>query len=164
MRGRPRTSPVIATRILEEADGVLGRLEPSLLFPAGRALGGLGASSAAWTGAIIWIALQGAQPVHGPIGFVRPTTARIDQVEIRITPPAYSGKSESILHDPTRIDALQGSVIRARVRGQFASLTVETLTGKQQMKSGPDAFTAELHADADGFLAFEPVAENGHTG
>jgi len=52
-----------------------------------------------------------------------PSGSRLDDIQVRVTPPAYAGGRASTLDDPSSIAALTGSTIAIRGKGSSANLT-----------------------------------------
>src|SRR6185369_17680765 len=84
--------------------------------------------------------------------------ATIDGVEVTVTPPAYTGRPAETSHDPTRIEALAGSRVRLVVQSRAPSVSMEMLSAHDTLtQSRPGTFSAELQADADGYVALQPA-------
>ncbi len=49
--------------------------------------------------------------------------SRLDEIEARITPPAYTGEKSTTVRDPSAIAALTGSTISVRGRGAVTGLS-----------------------------------------
>ena len=58
----------------------------------------------------------GSRPVSG---------SKLDGIEVRITPPSYSGERTSTVSDPSTIAALAGSTISVRGRGDPSTVTAK---------------------------------------
>ena len=68
----------------------------------------------------------------------------LTRVELRVQPPAYSGQTEHVLRDPSRVEALAGSRIQITVTASAASVALETLGGRQLLTaSGTGTFTGQ---------------------
>jgi hypothetical protein len=148
--------------VLREAARLVGTLEPSTLFPARNALLALIAGAALWATTLAVAGhTQEKAPSRGFGGAVVPT---INDIDVVITPPAYTGQPSKTLRDPARIEALAGSQLRLTVHARAESISVETLRGRESASSSAsETFTANLVADADGYVALEPKL-NGRLG
>ena len=168
---RPTTiRPDIGTLVFREADRVVAGLDPAALFPARRAITALVLGALLWVVALVLVAPQPAMSttvVDVPIESVA-----IHGVDVVVTPPAYAGRPAQSLRDPSRIEALAGSRIGVTVRATAASATLETIAGGRQTlivdeassRSSARAFTGDVVADADGFIAIGVVASDGRPG
>jgi hypothetical protein len=52
-----------------------------------------------------------------------PVGSRLDDIQVRVTPPGYAGGRTTTLDDPSSVTALTGSTIAIRGRGSVAGLT-----------------------------------------
>lgn len=158
-----RVRPYVGTLVCREAVRLVNRLDAAALFPARRALVALGASTALFALAVTLVAAR-------PLASRESSKAAIDSavilgVDVVITPPAYAARNEQAARDPARIEALAGSRIRVVVTANAAAVAMETLAGRQPLNSGAQqSFSAELRADADGYIALEPAASDGRPG
>ena len=165
LRAPQRTTPFMAQQVWGEATRLLGALDPRGLFPARREVGFLAATSVAWASALVWFALHAATPGVARTGAGEGLTgALIDNVMVVATPPAYTGRAAITLHNPDRIEALQGSRIQITVSAEAAAVTMETLDGRQALRAEDGAYIGELTADADGYIALEPATRAGRPG
>ena len=161
-----RVRPAIGAFVCHETSQVLTRLDVGALFPAAprgrrvrRRRGPLDRRHARCVGQTL------TRDPRRPDSSSRPRPRRVTGIEIDITPPSYAALPASTLSDPARIEALAGSRIRLRVSADAATVTLETIGGRQTLVSDrAGRFTAELDADADGYLAIQPSAADGHAG
>jgi hypothetical protein len=132
-------------------------LDLRALFPARNSVLTLGAIAALWVIALLRPPVQFAMlRTAGAAG------AAISRIDVIVTPPAYAGLPVQKLRDPARIQTLAGSRVLVTVHSNAAAITLETLRGREPLaSSGNDTFTAELLADADGYIAFEPATAAG---
>jgi hypothetical protein len=165
LRRPQRAAPFIAQRVWSEAGRVLGGLDARVLFPARREIVGLSATAIAWTAALVWFSLHTATPGVARTGAGEGITgALIDNVVVITTPPAYTGRSATTLHNPENISALAGSNIRITASAEAAAVTLETLRGRQPLRAEGGVFTIDLPATADGYIALDPATRNGRPG
>lgn len=145
----------VPTLVFREAARVAGTLKPAELFPAGRAAASLAGAFA------LWLVLT-ARPVVPLPAAIENAVGRangpptIDEVDITITPPAYTGRKAQVLRDPSRIEALAGSRIALTVRSTAAHLAIETLASKDSLTRAKQGFVGTVAADADGYVALQP--------
>ncbi len=158
-----RVRPDIGQRVCHEAAHIASALDPSVLFPASRAVTGLALTVAVWSLTIAMIAAQPGRTFGSPSA--TSPIAAITGVDLTVTPPAYSGRPAQRFSDPARVEALAGSRIALTVRANASTVTLETLAGRQVIAiNDSKAFQGEVIADADGYIAIEPAALNGRAG
>jgi hypothetical protein len=159
--GRARTP--VAALVCSQAETLVAALEPAALFPARRALLALGAATALFV-LIVWLAI--ARP--GTLGATTRSgsfQAAVGAVEVTVSPPAYTGLAQETVRDPVRIQAMAGSVLRLNVHARADAITIETLPGRQSLAARESqTFVGQVRADADGYVAIEPVAADGRKG
>jgi hypothetical protein len=152
--------PYVNGVVLREAARLVGTLDPSALFPARNALAALAAGVVLW-GATLLLAQRtdvGRSVTGG--GRATATSPAITAVDVVITPPAYTSQPARSLHDPVRIDALAGSRVHVVVHARASAIALETLTGRDSLlSSASSTFSADLVADADGYVALEPTLD-----
>jgi hypothetical protein len=158
------TRPGMAALISRDALSVARGIDLAELFPARRALGAMVGAAALWVlAALLPFARSASMAAASSSAGV--TAASIDAVDVTITPPSYTGQPPREERDPTRIEALAGSRIRIAARGSAASVRLETMAGAAGLEAaGAGGFTGEVVADADGYVALEPVAADGNAG
>jgi hypothetical protein len=160
IEGPARVTPYVGTLVCREAARVIGALDPVALFPSRRPVAALGVSAALWMTAVL---ATDVKPLRAPT--LSDATAEISRIEITVVPPPYAARPTQSLRDPARIAALAGSQLRVTVRARAASVSMETVGGKTSLApSGDQMFSGEIVADADGFVAIEPVASSGRAG
>ncbi|HKS04851.1 MAG TPA: hypothetical protein VJR92_00940 [Gemmatimonadaceae bacterium] len=150
----PRTQPHIVDRVVRDAERVVSTLNLAQLFPERRAVSALVAATvfAAVSGTVA-MARSSDSSVFGVRASGPPS---IDDVTITVTPPAYAELRDTVLRDPARVVALAGSRIRVSVRANASRVAMETATQRDTMTAAAGAFTTDIIADADGYLALEP--------
>lgn len=163
--GRASAPPLVSALVCREALRVVRTLDLRALFPARKALIALGTGAAL----VALSAARDAEPLRAASNAVRsviaPNVARIDELNITITPPSYSDRPELSVRDTSRIEALAGSRIALHVRGLADSLLVETLRGAQRIApTSTGEFRINLPADVDGFISLVPLRVNGAAG
>jgi len=162
MDAPPSIRPEVRSLVLDRATRVVGELEPARLFPAGRALVAVGAGALLWALGLILIDARpaaSARPLDVPLEEVA-----ISDIAVTVSPPAYAGRAAQAIDDPSRIEALAGSRIVLTVSGTAAAMNIETVAGRRSLAVNGGAFTGEVIADADGFIAIEPVPSDGRPG
>jgi hypothetical protein len=151
----------VASTIYARAAAMTRSLDPASLFPARNALAALAASVALWTFGVTRVAAgKTVLPARGEAASV----ATIDGVDVVVVPPAYVGRQAKAAHDPARVDALAGSRLRLTIRARASRIVVETLHSRDTLTPSSNAFTTELVADADGYVALEPSTASGQAG
>ena len=156
-------TPYVSTLVYRDAATLIRSLSFSTILPFRGALTSVAIAAAIWIVAATRPATDAAAAARRAVATA--TIASISGVDVTVILPAYVGQSRPIQHDPARIDAFIGSRIRLSVRAIAATVTLETLHGKRTLQ--PDAngsFSAELAADADGFIALEPAMSTGAPG
>jgi hypothetical protein len=158
-----KTRAAIGAVVLHDAARLTSRLDLPSLFPMVRSAG-------VFAVAIVLSALTVGLVARRPLTPAAPTVIPADavgltRVDLRVQPPAYAGRTEQVLRDPSRVEALAGSRIQITVSAAAASVALETIGGRQLLTpSGTGTFTGALTADADGFIAVEPAASDGQPG
>ena len=158
-----RVKPYVAAMVSRDAAVRVRSLDIASLFPARRTLGTLAAISAVWIIVLTVVAARDSSTTRW-IGdsSTAPSVPAIEGVEVTVTPPPYSGRPAQVLRNPSRIDALAGSRILVAVQTDAASVTVETLDGRQALASSRTKTRVfDLTANADGFIAIEPSGPSG---
>jgi len=147
--------------VMARAAGIVSGLDPTPLFPA-RAAG------IVLTIGVIMLAVSLLRPAETAGTMTRTLVhtggPAVRSVEVRITPPAYSGMPVTTAINPSRIEALAASRIDVRVEATASSVNLETLSGTRAMERRDGSFTAALTAESDGFLAMEPRDSTGAVG
>ena len=155
-----RVTPYVGELVCREASRAVAGLDPAVLFPARRAAAAVAMSAGVWVLALVLVA---GRPATGRIAAV--TSAAVSGVELTVTPPAYTAQPARSLRDPQRVDALAGSRVDLTVHASAASVTIETIAGKATLaRSVSGAFTGAFVADADGYVAIEPLSSDGRAG
>ena len=78
-----------------------------------------------------------------PSASAAPAGSRLEGLEARVTPPAYTGEGSTTLHDPSSIAALSGSTISIHGNGSATGLTA-LLANPLRVVNGSDGWTVSL--------------------
>jgi hypothetical protein len=147
--------------VFREASRLVGRLNPSVLFPARRAIVALMAVLGAW----LLVVMRPGLPISATLRGVEPRDAAgppvIDGIDVVVRPPAYTGRPAQTVRDPSRIEALAGSQISLSVRVRAERVVMETLASRDTVLPRRSTFDATIVADADGYIAIEPIGQSG---
>jgi hypothetical protein len=154
-----RTRPHIVDAVTSAAARAVEALDPARLFPAWQSLLLLTVSGGLWA---LSIGVLTARPAGAAAGSA--DAAALDQVDVTVTPPAYTGRAAHSLRNPARIEAIAGSVIRLSVRARAAAVTLETLEGTRSLDGGAGTYIGDVRADADGFIALSAANPEGGAG
>ncbi len=159
----PRTvaltaSPRMAGLVFHEAAQRVQSISLHELIPSRRAAVALLVSGTSWA----LIVARDAAPIQSvrsaALSTIAPNVARIGNITVTVTPPAYSGRAAVMLRDSSRIEALAGSNITLSVQGRADSLRVETFDGVQTIAPATrNRFVVSFAARTDGFVALQPV-------
>jgi hypothetical protein len=159
-----RVSERIGTVVHREAARIVRSLDLAALFPARNAVVALVVALGLWSATIAATGASGAvtmRALRGP----SPTATVIDGVDVTVTPPAYTGRPAETSHDPTRIEALAGSRVHLVVQSRAVNVGIEMVGGHDTLVARrPGTFSGEFQADADGYIALQPVARDGQRG
>lgn len=158
-------SPRVTDLVLHNAAQLVRSLDLGSIFPARTVLTVL-AAAVAISG---MLAARDLAPVRTVVETVRsavnPNLARIDNVEITVTPPAYAGGERQTIRDTSRLQVLTGSRVQLDVRARADSLVVTTLRGAERIAAvRTDRFVVSLSADSDGYVALTPLINSGEPG
>ena len=159
-----RASSAIAQLVQRQAAATIRQLSVEALFPTRRAWASLAIGFAA---IMVVLALRGARAltVAGARHGMRDNVADIERIDATVVSPSYAARPVQLVRNPARIEALVGSKIHLSIKAAAASITVETLVGKQTLATVDHAtFTGDVAADADGFIALEPATSSGKAG
>ncbi len=163
------TTPVAVTEMVLQRAGLLAApLDVTSLIPLRRDGLRLIGSIALWA-VVAWSADRvtfgaAVPPATALIATITGQTA-IQRVAVRVTPPRYTGRAESVLRDPARIEALAGSTIALVISARADSILVTTRDSTHTVQRGTDGtFTWTLPAALDGYVALEPRGARGETG
>ncbi len=143
--------------VLRDAAGAASRVNLAELFPVKRALVWAAALAAVWAIGLSVDRSTVARARDRMAG--RALAPEISTVTITITPPSYTGRPAHVLSDPDRVDAIAGSSLRIVAEG--SATQIELAAVGQRRRLAPDskdanAFSGELIATEDGFLALQP--------
>jgi hypothetical protein len=163
LAGRLNTTPVVRAVVLDDAAARAATIAPAVLWPW---------RPVVWTpvvAAMLWLGVAYIPFTRLAGGMAAITAAAfgpsISQVELVITPPAYSGQPAVTVRDPERITPLAGSRVAVRVTAAAAGVTLETSGGVVPLSRGDGAvFTGSVLVEADGYLALMPSGADGGAG
>ena len=143
--------------VLREAARLVGTLDPNRLFPARRMFLAFVEGAVLCATTIALAHRRGDTTAGSGTNGAAAAIAAIDAVDVVVTPPSYAAQPARTLRDPVRIEALAGSRLHIAVRARASSVAIETLKGRDSLSSSASsAFSADLVADADGYVALEP--------
>ncbi len=119
--------------------------------------------------ATMFLLVHGAGPtaVQPVSALVSAVTGRVDisRITVRITSPAYTRQAPEVLRDPTRIDALAGSLVTLTMDASADTIMVTTRDSTQSLaRSADGTFSFAMRASADGFIGVVPRAAGGRAG
>ncbi len=164
LHAHERVAEPIVRAIYVSAARLVSQLDLGSLLPIRRATSALGGLAILWT----IVALTAAHPTSvmaRALGTAHANDATITGVDVVVTPPAYAGKRPQTLRDPSRVEVLAGSRVHVTIHARAAHVVVETLRARDSIAArNGDTFSADLLADADGYIAIEPHGANGATG
>lgn len=163
LAGDLQAKPKVRAVVLDDAASQAGTIAPDALWPWGRSAG------LPLAALLLWAVAASVPLPHVARGPIRTTdaafTSSISQVDVTVTPPAYTGHPASTMRDPARITPLAGSRVHVRVVTDATTVTLETASGVVPLSKGGDAvFTGDLRADADGYIALTPRGNDGNAG
>jgi hypothetical protein len=149
-----RVGPLMRVLVETKAERHLASLEVSSIVTFRPAVAALAVAAAALLAAIVLIDNPAA---------VRQTVARVQQtatgmltstpavtLRVAIEPPSYTGRPSVTLEAPTRLDVLEGTVIR------FIDI------GGIGVRFGEEQFTGDFVARESGYFAIERAGAGGH--
>jgi hypothetical protein len=153
----------MSTLVYRDAARVVGTLDVSELAPVRNVVVALTIVSGLWLLAVSHVALPAltslSRPLASAIGL-----AGIRGIDVRVIPPAYTGRGTQSFHDPSRIEAFAGSSIRVTIHAAAASVALETIASRATLTPGNDGtFEYVLMADAEGYISVAPTT-NGRAG
>ena len=143
--------------VLDRAAALVAPVDPRDLVPSRRAFTALAAALAAWAFAV---ARAGAPLASRDAvrALVSGTPHGIASVNVTITAPSYTHRPPLTVADPSRVEAIAGSRLTIVTAARADHLVVETLAAHDTLRPGPDGrFTAVVTADADGYVALQPL-------
>jgi hypothetical protein len=149
--------------VFSRAARLVETLDPATLFPARNALLALVAILVVWAFVVDRPALPMPAALRHSSSLPENRVPTIDGVDVTVEPPAYTGRTAQRLRDPSRIEALTGSKITLSVHAQAGRVVMETLASRDTLSSRGSAFIGSIAADADGYIALQPLAA-GRTG
>ncbi len=159
------SSSQVVTHVLDGAARLATSLDLAQLFPVRRA-GWLCAAAVVIFGLTV---ARDSRPLREATRAIQtvvpPTTARIENITVTITPPAYVEQRAQTYTNPARVDALYGSRIRLRILSNAESLMVHTPKDSQPVAMlTAGEFVIDVRADVDGFVALTPRRRDGRAG
>jgi hypothetical protein len=141
--------------VFRDAADVAGRVDVVALFPSRRAVVTLLMTAVLWTVLALvdptWL-VRARDIVRGGA----PGAPAIARVRVTVVPPSYAGKPAQTVTDPERIDALSGSVIRVEVDATADHIDLVGVGERHALARRDGAFSGEVTATADGFIAVQP--------
>jgi hypothetical protein len=157
-----RVADHIAALIYQHATRVVQNLDLAMLFPARNRIAALGVAATLWALAVVRTATApSATATESKAG----ATLAISEVSVTVVPPKYTGRPPQTLRDPSRIEAIVGSELRFTLRASAARVALATLRSSDTLASASaGTFTDTLAADADGYVAIEPLAADARAG
>jgi hypothetical protein len=154
----------VARTIYTRAARLIEQLDLAAILPARASAATLGVIATTWFSLAV-SATRPASAIARALVRARASDAVIASVDVIVTPPAYAGGAARTLHDPARIEALAGSRLRVIIHARAGRVIIETLRARDSVTaSAGDAFTTNLVADADGYVAVEPHGSTGAIG
>jgi hypothetical protein len=150
------SSAQVTDLVFEHAANATRNLRPAIVFPSRHSLIALVVAVSTW----VWVlTFAGSQDPQAPLTFGSPAPENVvGSIDVTISPPAYTRRDTINMSNPTRIEAIAGSRIALRVRGQ--DVRVETLDG--EIRAAGDSSTFAFNAQADGFVAVRAGASARH--
>jgi hypothetical protein len=128
------------------------QLSPSAVFPARQSLLAFAIAAVTWG---IVLTFTAARDPNAAVTLGAPPPAdAVGSIDVTVTPPAYTGRDEYRMSNPTRIEALAGSHVALRIRGR--DVHVETLDGQLT----PTDSIYRFDAQTDGFVAISAGASD----
>jgi hypothetical protein len=141
--------------VLRDAAGAASLVNLAELFPVKRTLGWVAALAAVWTIGLSVDRSTIARARDRMAG--RAPAPEISKVTITVTPPPYTGRPAENMRDPERVDAIAGSVIRIVAEGSATEVELAAVGARRRLAADASgAFSGELIAAEDGFLALQP--------
>jgi hypothetical protein len=160
-----RAQPAIRALVWEDASAVATRTDPRAIVPLRRAGVISAASALAWIAAAVllprvWASSPAIALASGD------GEASVISLMIRVEPPAYTGRPAVSIRNPDRMDVLADSRLTIDVEGRAATMRVMLGAGPAQalVSTSAGRFSGSLDANADGYLAIEPVSASGAAG
>jgi hypothetical protein len=159
-----RSTPPIRARIFADAAAIARALDPRALFPARRQIASLALVTGLVGLAAWWSGLtRGAGAPESTSSRTSIPAASIQEIQVVIVPPSYTGRPEQRLIDPARVDAMAGSRVRLLVRGNAARMNLEMAAGIRPLERTGEDWSAEFGAGLDDYLAIHAMADSGGT-
>lgn len=146
--------------VLERARALAGTVDLRSVFPLAR--GRLALSVVASVGLLMLtrsVITSGVESAAGPspreqLTGTDPLAFAIDDVQVRVTPPAYLNRRDSSYTSPSRITAPVMSRVQLTIGAPGAdSVVLESPEARLSFTNGDGRFTAPWRADADAVLA-----------
>jgi hypothetical protein len=153
----------VTGHVFNAAVSIIRPLRPAKLFPVQRAV------TLAFLGILLWsgaMALFAAWPRgRASLQGFAVNGATLSGLDVRIVPPEYTALSEITQSNPAQIEALRGSRIVISAAGDAAAVRYSTVSDSGDASGdGRGAFVIELQAEADGYIALEPIDSRGVAG
>jgi hypothetical protein len=151
--------------VVREAARVARSVELSRVFPIRGAIAALVSAIALWLAGATLV----AAPADSRIASVRAVLVRgsaaVSRVDAEVAAPAYVSAATRTVRDPSRVEALQGSTIKLNIDASADRVVVETIRRADTVRAERSGFfTQTISADADGYIALQPIAADGTLG
>ncbi len=162
-----QAEPAMRGLIKQRADHHAARVDPATVFPIASSVRALAVSSVVFVAATAaaHYRMSSAPALTRAGSAAAIDAAVIADVTVQVTPPAYTRQAVVTQHDPTRVEALQGSRVRFTVRANIDTLQVTTRDSTFALQpSGEGVFVYEAVAVADGFIGLAPRAARTQNG
>jgi len=149
------TSGYVPELVLSRAARFVDQLDPAALVPTRRSAVAAGALFATWLLVVSRALLPASVSLRGEPADSPTSPPALHGIDVTVTPPAYAGRAVTTIHDPSRITALAGSTLSVAVRANGERVTVETLSSLDSLTKQGSAFTRQIVATTDGFIAIQ---------
>jgi len=149
------TSGYVPELVLSRAARLVDQLGPAALVRTRRSAVAAGTLFATWLLVVSRSLLPASISLRGEPADSPTSPPALHGVDVTVTPPAYVGRGATTVHDPSRITALVGSTLSVAVRANGERVTVETLSSLDSLTKQGSAFTRQIVANADGFIAIQ---------
>jgi hypothetical protein len=161
--GRLSAKPEVLSIVLGDAARQADAIAPDTLWPWLRPGIALAMAATLWSIAVLVPIDRLATLVPGSVA--ASSMPAVEQVEIVVLPPAYSGSPATTVNNPERISVLAGSRARLSITSNADSVSVESESGSQStIRVADGRFSVEVSVDNDGYLAIVPIAADGRAG
>lgn len=164
LAARPAVDGYATDLVFSQAARLVRSLDIGTILPLRGAVTALCIAAGTWAFAATRTAMPGAVARTGTASSAGAMPA-IERVDVEVIAPAYIGGATRKERDPARIEVPAGSRVRVTVTSTGDSVSLETLESKVSLASSMrGSFAGDVRADADGFIALEPVSASGEHG